>query len=866
MPTPAALRKERVRLAATIAAQSHPSTVSRASLRPQSALGTRLPSELQQDLARDLAASAASVQRNVGSTFDLIPSRADLLNAVDRALEDHQLRVRAADASPPAPEASANTIDPLWAAIARGASSATMLKESAAGFPSMRPMLSTAASDLSLLVKAAQSLSDETERLRAAARRFEDEFATRVEDARQKQFNELAVTQRAISDRDAEMQDVLRNAERLRDELAAHRRTVDELREREAIMEEEARGLRIDAAVKRDALLTAQNKVNTVVAENLFLRKICAHNDDLLQEAELLRAEVEAKDAESRKHQQARSSLLSEATKEKAMLVQQIVKLKATVDQQQDEMVLLRRAYHEAAAAAGECRRQRDDVVTTSTPRPALLPLINSLGLDGASTGVGPEGRYRTADLSTQLVARCNELRSALRSTKGVLEAQCRMAPLLGIDDFEAVQTKGHGFAPSLPITSATVVARGRHGSVPPYLRFDGLVMVRAVSLAEIAAVFNEFRQWLRKGDAPKADAKARAFVADDGVDVHSAAAFGFAHFVWSRFGPDGPDEGSPQKAADYAYSYHHAIQQWRVAAPQAECFALLLDGMMQDTFYDAALERIRQLLQSLRATAAKAVGTAVNAGAGGTTGAGSAGSSATQAAAAAAKKRGTVKRKMFFDALQQAMPGLSDGDHLRLRAVANAELDRIGADSRDDVPLASLLEESGANGVLLPFAAALLRAMIVNTQCYAADVLKSLAAVDKAAAAVSCDDLATAIRRADPDAEKRVNVADFVTAIFADATAERDAAAATSQQPGSASSSGNSSYTVPYCFLVRPVHRHCLGRSRIPEQSVQNDQAQPILEPRRLEEISRRALLTLRRAGNSNPAMFGGKPSSAPL
>jgi hypothetical protein len=215
-----------------------------------------------------------------------------------------------------------------------------------------------------------------------------------------------------------------------------------------------------------------------------------------------------------------------------------------------------------------------------------------------------------------------------------------------------------------------------------------------------------------------------------------------------------------------------------------------------------------------------------------------------------------SLKRRAFFEAISAAWPSLSDGDQLRLRAVANTELDRLGHDARDELPIDTLLEEPQRNGdgSLPPFAAALLRVEIANALGFSADVLRTVWE--------RCPDgwvpakvLQQAIGSADPE-RPTPSVAALRDEVLSFAS-EIGPSSPKSPKVGGATASAESPLRLwAVTLAVQHVCVERVSKTRPAGPSVLTDAPVPTLDPRKLEEISRRAVLQLRKGNMLNASM----------
>lgn len=676
----------------------------------------------------------------------------------------------------------------------RARSTATLLRDLAAALPTLRGALDSAVADLDrvthLADHAATTAAHAFKQLEAA----DQELKAKVEDARNVQATELGVVKQLVSEREDDVKSALGIAHSLRSELDRARDTIAELAAATAKQKETIRGLDIDCAVKRQALREGEDKINTIVAENRFLRRIAAHNDDLLREVESLRIDASNAEAEQKAAVQARDELAVAAARDRSSLGAQTARLRTLIDQQQEEMALLRRAANEAHAISATMRQQRDDMSVQFTPRPNLQEAIAAAGLASASEGgVGAVGRYRTNELVSILVDNVSSTTSQLRATKRANEVQRAALPMLEADDFEAVQFVSGGFrGGGAPVSSHCLVARGALPTVLPHLRHTGLLAVRSVMLPELVAVFNE----LTASTAPPG--------AGDPVDqLPRFVSQKFADLMLARFGPNALDPGTPTTAMEMSYSYDAAADTWQ-GHPQADAMRMALRGLLPLHALHQCVARIRQLTTALLLLLAKAQpGAATN----------------------DKRKKTQVKRRVFFEAIAKLWPTMSDGDTLRLRAVVNMEIDRLGVETRDNVPFETLLEEA-PTAVLSPVTAALARVHLSEWRQFIVDVSEVL--VRRAhTGVVRPPDLVAALKATDAQLPQS-HITDVRSILFADETAATEG--------------------LPLAAVLEALPVVCCNRVGRRDGAVPNDGATPLPDVRKVEDASRKTLAQLRK------------------
>jgi hypothetical protein len=622
-------------------------------------------------------------------------------------------------------------------------------------------------------------LMDQLRRISDYRDEFEVSYQRKVNDLKQTVLRELKNLSSATLSKEASAQQLQKLATELEQKLLDAKVQNDaqakHIHEQSILVKELSREINI----KRSMLKEVQKKTNEVITENRYLRKICAHNDDLLKEIEL-RKETSALQQEGyeavQKQLRAEVRHLSESLAQRDQYQDQ---LKASTVAQQEEVALLKLAQSELENMLAKTRQERDTLRGSCTPRPDTQEMVHFLrgqpddhlervlreasqsktsasailGTAFSTSGgkkeaaKGADKRVSTSAVIRAMYEQAQEFERELKLIKLKIQLQNKVSDFLADDDLEKLSKTGLTKA-----KSNCEPGLGTHDGVPMHLRWAGPVVVRIMPINELMATIQYIMEE-RQAEAAGVGGDSQRTLSFRGLKANASQQSGaggggssapiikewpeFLHaFFQSRFGFGYP-------AVEAAMSFEHSldVHSWSI---QVQVMRQVLRDEVPEQLFKSALQFVSGAFAGLRALLPP------------------------KTAATDRKKKRFVKRKALFDFLAKYAPWLTEGDLTRLRAVMYEEVlsrlgDAVAKGMKEDVPLEILLEtpdvdedtgmlfSSGQNGEvpvsqLSPMATALFRIFIFDYHSSLGDLTNELIKQYKTQTGV-LDRLASSVR-----------------------------------------------------------------------------------------------------------------------
>lgn len=524
-----------------------------------------------------------------------------------------------------------------------------------------------------------------------------------------------------------------------------------------------------EAEMRRSQVNEFQSKSHVIVQENQYLREICRHNRDLLQEIEELRDE-NAKNVE--KAAKERENLIKgkeAADREADASLGALRRLTKQVDAMQHELTTVKDALAQSEDLCVMLQAEKQQALGIVTPRPNRSSLQQVF--DNACQVLNeplvsvkdphPNG-MRTTAVEGNLVRLLQMMTERFRTVSAKSEKQAQLLEYLSLEDFEfisrglstrlasivgdseAPEAKKGGLSlamikPSLipaPVHSRTIVASGcwvASGSLStaaPLLHFGvGAVGCRLLALEELLLLIDDIRSERKGVQSPL-------------QCLVQPLAHHIRRYISLR------NSSNPMAAQEQLMSFDYSLDLHRYS-PAADAFRKVVkERTIPEGLYQDILNNIDALCRDIQALPQEQL----------------------RPVAMGKSPVRVLRRKQFFQMISQQFPFLSETSIFRLKAVLQAELQRLamvdakfvaGTTGRDEVvvdlligpslggddqndPSAALALGSGVrpnprdqnffkrpnSSVMMPFSAALFRCSVEEYELFQQNLCIALCAV----------------------------------------------------------------------------------------------------------------------------------------